>query len=80
MIPYIIKADKFHVKRSTAECLDDARIRIILLVVNGMVDHMVAPRAHFPQQFNIATRLTQYGVVPLIFSYSSRNSLHTLST
>ena len=47
MIPYVIKADKFHVKRSTAECLDDARIRIILLVVNGMVDHMVAPRAHF---------------------------------
>ena len=42
----IVKADKLHIKGSAAQRLDNSCIGIIFLIVDGMMDHMVAPRTH----------------------------------
>ncbi len=42
----ILKADKAHVKGSSGERLDNPRIRIVLLEIDGVMHHMAAPCAH----------------------------------
>ncbi len=55
----VVKADKLHIKRRTGQRFDNARIAVILLLVQRMVDH-VAPHARCcPQLFSTATVLTQ---------------------
>ena len=42
----IIKSDKPYIKRCTAQRFHDARIRIVLFMVNRMMYHMITPRTH----------------------------------
>ena len=44
----VVKADKLHVKRRTGQRFDNARIAVILLLVQRMVNHVAAPRALLP--------------------------------
>ena len=44
----IVKADKPHIKRCAGQRFDHARIAVILLLVQRMVDHVAAPRALLP--------------------------------
>ena len=44
----VVKADKLHIKRRTGQRFDNARIAVILLLVQRMVNHVAAPRALLP--------------------------------
>ena len=44
----VVKADKLHIKRRTGQRFDNARIAVILLLVQRMVDHVAAPGALLP--------------------------------
>ena len=44
----VVKADKLHIKRRTGQRFDHARIAVILLLVQRMVNHVAAPRALLP--------------------------------
>ena len=37
----VVKADKRHIKRSTAQCLNNTEIRIILSVIKSVMHHMI---------------------------------------
>ena len=43
LLPDILKTDKGHVKRCTAERLDHAGVAVVFLLVQGMVHHVAAP-------------------------------------
>ncbi len=44
----VVKADKLHIKRCAGQRFDHARIAVILLLVQRMVNHVAAPRALLP--------------------------------
>ena len=44
----VVKADKLHVERRTGQRFNHARIAVILLLVQRMVDHVAAPGALLP--------------------------------
>ena len=76
----IVKADKLHIKRCAGQRFDHARIAVILLLIQRMVDHVAAPGALPAPTVQNCHRLDAVGCRALMFSYSSRNSLQTLST
>ena len=41
----VVKTDKLHIKRCAGQRFDDARIAVVLLLVQRVVDHVAAPRA-----------------------------------
>ena len=42
----IIKSDKTHIKRCTTQRFHDSCIRIVLFVIDCMMNHMIAPCTH----------------------------------